>query len=104
MIKNMYFKNKTTGITWHITDETHIKRLEGDSNYIKVTNTNTPKTDEIVKHEPIQDSITDKVDYTSIDWHELRKLAADKGINTKGLKRDEIEKELAKLGDEDVTK
>lgn len=40
-----------------------------------------------------------QVDYSKLDWHELRKLASDKGVNVKGLKRDEIEN-LLKAGDE----
>lgn len=87
----MYFKNKATGITWHITDKTHIKRLESDTNYIKVSHDKGTDKDE-------------KPSNSTVDWHELRKIAADKGINTKGLKRDQIEKELAKIGDADVTK
>lgn len=102
----MYLKNKTTGIVWHITDETHQKRLQADSNYLEVTNSKGKEDNETGRHEQLNDPInkkTEKVGYSMMDWHELRQLASAKGINTKGMKRKELEKELVNLGDEDVT-
>lgn len=40
----MWFKNKLTGVTWQITDESHIKRLKADKNYETVNDPTKPKT------------------------------------------------------------
>lgn len=38
-----------------------------------------------------------KINYINITWQELKKLATEKGINTKGLKKAEIIAELQRL-------
>lgn len=55
----------------------------------------------MVDNNDVLDNIinNNKVDYSKLGWHELRKLAADKGINTKGKKRKQIEN-LLKAGDQ----
>ncbi|MFT8316651.1 MAG: hypothetical protein ABF651_00090 [Sporolactobacillus sp.] len=40
----MWFKNIKTGVTWHIVDESHIKRLKADKNYEVVADPTKPKT------------------------------------------------------------
>ncbi|WP_176557824.1 hypothetical protein [Sporolactobacillus terrae] len=40
----MWFKNKLTGVNWHIVDESHIKRLKADENYEIVADPTKPKT------------------------------------------------------------
>lgn len=113
-----HFKNKITGVTWHITDDVHIKRLRDDSKFIEVTNTSIQETNETHAHSQIQDSVTEvveentenntgvfdekekyRVEVEMMEWQELRQFASEKGINTKGMKRKQIEKELLDLGD-----
>ena len=114
-----YFKNKNTGVTWHITNKDHVKRLKADSSYIEVTNTKLHQNDKTTHNKDVQASNIQKVEKnTDIDtvesekyrielemmeWHELRQYASEKGINTKSMKRKQIEKELLDLGDENVT-
>ena len=94
----MYFKNKRTGLTWLITDESHQSRLQADSGYEVVANTNTSDTSVTPYHEPVKDSVVGRIDFKSMDWQDLRKLATDKGINIHGKKRKQIEKELEEVG------
>lgn len=95
----MYFKNKTTGVTWHITDTDHQKRLREDTGYLVVTGTNTNDELQSLPSESVHEPVYQNVDFKSLKWNELRKLASENGINVKGLKRDQIEMELAELGD-----
>lgn len=118
-----YFKNKDTGVTWHITNKDHIKRLRNDTGYLEVTNSNVQDDAETTHSEVVQASVlevaTEKVENTNfteeqqerkrieiemMEWHELRKFASDNGVNINNKKRKQIEKELLKkLGDENVT-
>lgn len=93
----MHFKNKTNGVTWHITDKNHIKRLENDSNFVKVEpvdNTKEP-TKNPANNTAVSNAPNKKP--SEIDWQELRKLASNIGINTHGKKRNEIESEVLAL-------
>ncbi|MDN3956190.1 hypothetical protein [Sporolactobacillus laevolacticus] len=40
----MWFQNKLTGVTWHIEDGSHIKRLKADKNYEIVPDQTKQKT------------------------------------------------------------
>ena len=77
----MYFKNKKTGIVWHVTDKDHQKRLLADTDYIVVKKENNEQKQKTV-------------DFKNMDWQKLRKLAVENGINVHGKKRKQIEKEL----------
>lgn len=94
----MYFKNKNTGITWHITDEGHQRRLQANGDYLDVTNSITLKEPETPRSEPVSESVLEKTDLKSLDWQELRKLATESGINIHGLKRKQIERKLLEVG------
>jgi len=118
-----HYKNNITGVIWHITDDVHIKRLRDDSKFIEVTNTSIQETNQTHAHSQIQDSVTEiveentenstgvfdekekyRIEVEMMEWQELRQFASEKGINTKGMKRKQIEKELLnKLSDENVT-
>ena len=74
----MWFLNKSTGLKWEVVEGGLCKRLSLDSNY------------EIIEEEQ-------QIDYKAIHWQELRKLAIEKGINTKGLKKPDIIAELKRL-------
>lgn len=90
----MYFKNLKTGVTWHITNKSHQKRLQADSGYLEVSDTKVKES----KKEPTlvgnSDTSLEKTDIKKLKWNELRSLASEKGINTKGVKREDIEAEL----------
>lgn len=38
-----------------------------------------------------------KVDYESMEWQDLKKFASEKGINTYGMKKPDVIKELQQL-------
>lgn len=99
----MYFKNKNTGVTWHITDEAHQKRLQVDRGYFVVSDIKSRETTQTTNRESVIESIGEKVDYKKLEWQELRNFAIEKGINVHGKKREQIEKELAEIGDINVT-
>jgi hypothetical protein len=75
----MWFLNKNTGLKWEIVDKEIIKRLSKDENY------------KIIEEE------NKKIDYNSLSWQELKQLASDKGVNTYGMKKDEIIKTLQEM-------
>lgn len=120
-----YFKNKNTGVTWHITNKDHIKRLRADTGYLEVANNKHQEVKETAPSVKNKDSISKKVtkkpennkkstekelnrkriEIEMMEWQELRQYASSKNINTRSKKRKQIEKELIKkLGDKNVTK
>lgn len=94
----MYFKNKKTGIVWHVTDKAHQKRLQADTGYLVVTNSKGQENDLNAHKAHKKNSKTEKVDFKNMDWQELRQYATEKGINTHGKKRKQIERELKEVG------
>lgn len=83
----MEFKNETTGLVFLITDKEHQKQLSKNDNYTLITEKSEEET------------TTDVVDITELDWNDLRSLAHEKGINPHGKKRVDIEQELGDLDD-----
>jgi hypothetical protein len=74
----MWFKNKSTGLRWYVTDDQLQKRLNKSAEY------------EISESLSIQDSVND-MDYESLTKKELIKLADDKGIEADlSMKKSEI--------------
>lgn len=94
----MYFKNRCTGLVWHITDKAHQRRLENDARYIKVEGDIGHELTKLDSSESLNDSTTEKADFKSMNWNDLRTLASEKGINIHGKKREQIEQELSEVG------
>lgn len=123
----MHFKNKKTGVTWHITNESHQKRLQASDDYVELSGTNTHDvsleahskpvndpsnktdnsdnmqvTDEAEQEETTSNKVSNKIKIEMMGWQELRQFASKSGLNIKNMKRKQIESELLdKLGEYD---
>lgn len=85
-------------------NKTHQSRLQADSGYEAVSDTNTQEVSGKSNSGATTNSDAEKSDFISLKWKELRTLATERGINVHGKKRDELEKELTEIGDVNVTK
>ncbi|WP_018923858.1 hypothetical protein [Salsuginibacillus kocurii] len=113
----MKFKNKDTGLVWKVTNEAHQKRLLSSTKFEQVESNNEDNTPTETPTEATQEADTEETeytpddtpdeqkeapeqpDYTTMQWHDLRALAAEKGLQIHGVKRKELEADLQKIGD-----
>lgn len=105
----MWFKNKQTGLMWEIVNKEVIERLQKDKNYILINE--KPKTENIEVEEietaemeneeikePEDEKIVDIVDYETISWQDLKKLAVKHDINTYKMSKYDIINSLKDMG------
>lgn len=84
----MWFKNKKTGVKWEITSKDLLDRLSKSKDFEVIPE---PKEKVVVEVKE------ENMDYNSLSFQKLRKVAKEKDINTYKMNKEDIIKALEDL-------